>query len=173
MTERRIMEELYAATRKFKEWGPLASLLDNPSVGVHLAVMLDPFLSYILNGQKTIESRFSKHAIAPYMKVATGDLILLKSGPVVGSFRVSSVNYVALVSGDLERLRRNYGVAIQAEDDEFWEARVDKRYATFCGIDDVRTLRPVAVSKRDKRGWVVLRASLTNGSLNDRSLGSA
>jgi hypothetical protein len=33
-----------------------------------------------------------------------------------------------------------------AEDDEFWNARADKRYATLMGVDDVRALPAVAVS---------------------------
>lgn len=164
MTEQQIMEELRAASRRHSEWAALASLLDDPRVGVHLAVMLEPFLSCILNGQKTIESRFSKNAIAPYSKVAVGDLVLLKAGPVVGAFIVSSVDFVALHGDHLARLRRDHAAAICAEDDEFWNVRANKRYATLTGVSEVRKLPPVTVPKRDMRGWVVLRvASMSSG----------
>ncbi|MGH3940061.1 MAG: hypothetical protein ACRDTG_15795 [Pseudonocardiaceae bacterium] len=164
MTEQQIMEELRAASRKHSEWAVLAPLLDDPRVGFHLAIMVEPFLSYLLNGQKTIESRFSKNAIAPYGKVTMGDLVLLKAGPVVGAFTVSSVDFVTLHGDSLARLRRDYAAAICAKEDEFWNVRANKRYATLTGVSDVYKLPPVTVSKRDMRGWVVLRAaSLSSG----------
>lgn len=157
MGEQSILGELRAATCEHDEWTAIGPLLDDPAVSVHLAVMLEPFLTYILNGRKTIESRFAKNAIAPYQNITIGDLVLLKSGPVVGSFRVSSIRFITLYDGDLERVRREHAQAICAEDDEFWDARADKRYATLMGVDDVRVLPAVSVSKRDMRGWVVLR----------------
>ena len=38
---------------------------------VHLAILLEPYLQYILDGTKTVESRFSKNRIAPYKMVDT------------------------------------------------------------------------------------------------------
>ncbi|MGH3799407.1 MAG: hypothetical protein ACRDTD_04590 [Pseudonocardiaceae bacterium] len=165
-SEQVIMDELHAATREHPEWTALATTLDDPTVSVHLAVMLEPFLRYVLNGQKTVESRFSKNAIAPYGKVAPGDLVLMKAGPVVGSFRVASVEFGMLNGGELARLRHDYARTICADDDQFWQARADKRYATLVGVDDVRKLPQITVPKRDRRGWVVLRAVKT-GSAND------
>jgi hypothetical protein len=161
MTEQTIMSELYAATRNRNGWASLASLFDNPSVGIHLAVMLEPFLTHILEGRKTIESRFSKNAISPFQQVAEGDLVLLKAGPIVGSFRVSSVTYVIVEGDDLLRIRRAYSTAICAEDDAFWEARAGKRHVTLIGVSDVRKLSPVHVSKKDMRGWVTLTSHRT------------
>lgn len=56
---------------------------------IHLAVFSEPYLDYIINGKKTIESRFSKNRSLPYQKVKTNDIIIIKqsSGPVVGYFR--------------------------------------------------------------------------------------
>ena len=45
---------------------------------VHLAILLEPYLQYILDGTKTVESRFSKNRIAPYNMVEPGDVVLLK-----------------------------------------------------------------------------------------------
>jgi predicted transcriptional regulator len=158
MTAQSIVGELHAAGRAYEEWAALTPILGDPTIGIHLAVMLEPFLTYILDGRKTIESRFSKNAIAPYERVAEGDLVLLKAGPVVGSFRVSSVECVVVEDKDFLRIRRIYGKAICAEDDEFWEARAGKRHVTLIGVSDVRRLTPVPVSKRDMRGWVTLTA---------------
>src|ERR1700680_4829312 len=47
-------------------------------VGIHLAVLTEPYLQFILSGHKTVESRFSMKAIAPFRRVVPGDAILLK-----------------------------------------------------------------------------------------------
>ena len=39
-------------------------------VQVHLAVMVEPYLSRVLDGSKTIESRFSRKKIAPWGRVS-------------------------------------------------------------------------------------------------------
>lgn len=162
MSDQLIMDQLRAATREHEEWAALAAPFGDATVGIHLAVMAEPFLSYLLNGLKTIESRFSKNAIAPFGRVAIGDLVILKAGPAVGSFEVASAEFITLAGGELAPLRRKYSTAICAEDDEFWNTRVDKRYVTLTGVSDARTLPPVTVSKRDRRGWVVLRAAELN-----------
>jgi len=156
MIEQRILEELRVAARQHAEWAELCPAFDSDAASVHLAVMVEPFLSYILRGEKTVESRFSKHAIAPFGRVRSGDLVLLKAGPVVGSFHVSSIDFVTVDDGQLDDLRREYSDALCANEDDFWESRTGKRYVTLMGVDKVRELPPVPVSKRDMRGWVVL-----------------
>lgn len=160
MVNQDILDELLAATRRHDEWAKLRQHLEDLTINVHLAIMLEPFLTYILKGSKTIESRFAKNAIAPYESVSVGDLVLLKAGPVVGSFRASSTYFTTLdEKSGLAKLRLEYGRAICATDDAFWNARADKRYATLIGIEEVRRLPPVPVPKRDMRGWVVVRAA--------------
>lgn len=156
MSDRAIMNELRTATQSYPEWADYAALLDDENVGIHIAVMLEPFFSYLLDGKKTIESRFSKNAVAPYGKIAEGDLVFLKAGPVAGVFRASKVESITLRGDALDRLRVAKAKAICAEDDDFWAARADKRYATLIGVTDVRALPPVTIPKRDMRGWVVL-----------------
>src|SRR5437867_4139305 len=53
---------------------------------LHLAVLLEPYLGYVLEGRKTVESRFSAVRCPPYRRVQSGDVVLLKSsgGPVEG-----------------------------------------------------------------------------------------
>ena len=62
-----------------------------PPVSLHLAVLVQPYLDFILDGQKTIESRFSIRPIPPYRRVESGDIVLLKAsgGPIVGAFFVA------------------------------------------------------------------------------------
>src|SRR5688572_23664147 len=65
-------------------------------IALHLAVFVEPYLSYILDGSKTVESRFSTRPIAPHGRVHEGDVILMKpSGkPIAGWCRAGRVwNY--------------------------------------------------------------------------------
>jgi len=160
VSEQLILDELREAAQRYGAWAGLPELFDE-TVGIHVAVMREPFLSLLFDGGKTVESRFSKNAITPYQRIAVGDVVCLKAGPVVGSFKASSTEFVALNDAEFERLWRDYRVAICAHDERFWEARIDKRYATLVGVEDVRQLPPVPISKRDRRGWVTLRMSVT------------
>lgn len=130
--------------------------MDNHT-NVHVAVMVEPFLSKIFEGTKTIESRFSKHRIAPYQKIKAGDLVLLKksSGPIVGSFVAKEVKFFTLNPQTLSEIEVKYGTAIGA-DQAFWKLQQSKRYATLITVSQLRKLSPTAFPKKDPRGWVVL-----------------
>jgi hypothetical protein len=159
-----ILSELRATTRTQPDWAALVPLLADDGIGVHLAVMNEPFLTYLLSGQKTVESRFSQRPIQPYEQVAAGDLVLLKAGPVVGSFIVASVECRTLAPGELAMVRSSHARAICAHDDAFWQTREGKRFVTLTWVSDVRKLTPLTVTKRDMRGWVVLRAPRSTGA---------
>lgn len=125
-------------------------------VGVHLAVFVEPYLGAILEGRKTIESRFALHRCAPYGTVEAGDVILLKrsGGPVVAVARAGRPDFFQLRPGDLEQIRLEHAKELFALDDEFWECRSEKRYATLIGLEDTLRVADMAVDKRDRRGWV-------------------
>ena len=125
---------------------------------LHIAVMREPFLTYIFEGQKTIESRFSLHKIAPYQRVEVGDAVLLKAGPVVGHFIVAWVKYFDLNEYPIEEIRQQYGAGI-CGDIEFWKTKRFKRYVTLIGISDVHRVNPYAIEKHDRRAWVTLQTS--------------
>src|SRR5438093_11087730 len=59
----------------------------------HLAIFISPYLELVLSGHKTIESRSSVRPVAPYGKVAVGDVVLVKkaAGRVVALFEVGEV----------------------------------------------------------------------------------
>src|SRR5260370_3779511 len=153
------MDQLSWAVTTHRDWGKFAPYFASGdcSYGIHIAVMVEPFLSYILDGTKTIESRFSKNLIPPYRRITPGDLVFLKAGPVVAAFYASTVECVDLTDDGRTRLRRDYSADICA-DHAFWRERDDRNYATLIGIDDVQKLTPVAVPKHERRGWLVLRS---------------
>jgi hypothetical protein len=136
--------------------------------GIHLAILVEPFLSYIMEGRKTIESRFSKHKVAPYKRVKRGDAILLKrsGGPIAGCCEVEEAMYFQLDPETLAAIKDKYGREICAPV-EFWKEKESSSYATLLKIRDVMPVLPgIAISKNDQRGWIVLRASPTSPGLD-------
>ena len=129
----------------------------NPS-GLHLGVFVEPFLQYVLEGKKTIESRFSRRPIAPYRSVSPGEVVLLKAsgGPIVGVAQVDEVWNFELDPASWRRIRRDYADALCAQDPHFWVERSRARYATLMALGAVRRIDPFRFPKRDRRGWVCL-----------------
>lgn len=124
--------------------------------GVHLAVLVEPFLTAVLDGRKTMESRFTLTRQPPWRCVEPGDIILLKrsGGAVVGVARAGEAQSHELSPPLFRTLRERFGARLCATDDHFWLSRADKNYATLIEISDVEPLYGVAIQKRDRRGWV-------------------
>lgn len=138
------------------------------TVSVHLAVMVEPYLSYVLDGSKTIESRFSRVRCAPAGVVSSGDMIAFKrtGGPVVAACRADTVrNFDQLTPSLVEQIRAEYADALCAHDPQFWADRADTRYATLIDVAHLRTVAPIEFPKRDRRGWVVVQPAITQARL--------
>lgn len=138
-------------------WRPIVELfIGRPAVSVHVAVMAEPYLSYILSGVKTVESRFSARRFAPYGRVHDGDMILFKavSGPIVGAAIVASVRQFELDEESWKDAQSSS--AALCADEAFWDARRNASFAVLMDLQTVRRLDPVRFHKRDRRGWVVL-----------------
>jgi hypothetical protein len=128
------------------------------SVSVHLGIFVEPFLGFVLDGRKSVESRFSQMQCAPYNKVKDGDILLLKKsgGPVVGLCQISMAWCYHMDTDTLGELRDEFADALCAQDPEFWESKSSAEYATLMRLSNVLELKPIPFEKRDKRGWVVL-----------------
>lgn len=125
---------------------------------IHLAVFVQPYLEYLLDGRKTIESRFSAVRCAPFGRVADGDLILIKAsgGPVVGVAEIGETWSYRLDPASWKMIRREFATALCAQDPTFWESRQHAAFATLLQVRRVQRLAPIPWRKRDRRGWVVL-----------------
>ena len=135
----------------------LAKLAEEDGV-LHVAVMREPFLSLLLDGTKTVESRFSVNRIPPYNQVEVGDVLVLKeaSGPLSGLALVKAVHYFELDENVLGELRAKYALQIAATEDSFWRERANKNYATLIEVANPARISQVDVAKRDRRGWAPL-----------------
>lgn len=139
------------------------------AVGVHVAVFVEPYLSAVLDGRKTMESRFGLTRQPPYDCVDDGDIILLKrsGGPVVGLAEAGAARSYALSPQVLASLRKRFAEQLFACDENFWAARSAKNYATLIEIRDTVEVENITIPKRDRRGWV------TYARKNNRALTSA
>lgn len=148
-----VRREIRAQLGKDKHWGrKLAG-----DLRLHLAIFVEPWLSWLLDGTKTIESRWSLRRTIPFERVSVGDVLLLKasSGPVVGICEVAETWFFDLEQTRLRVIRDRFGEAI-AGDAEFWASVEGSRYVTLLEVREPRRLLPFSCPKRDRRGWVVL-----------------
>lgn len=124
---------------------------------MHLGIFTEPYLSYILNGKKTIESRFSKNKIAPYNQINNGDIVIIKksSGNVVGYFTAKNVLCFDLSVTTIEKIKNEYGKAL-CVDDSFWQSKKNSNYATLIEIDNLVLLSPFTINKKGMQTWIKL-----------------
>ncbi len=124
----------------------------------HLVILRKEYLEAILEGRKTIESRFTAKRRAYWNKILYGDRLFIKqsSGPVCATAEVSKVRYYEELTADkIERLKDQYNQQILGADD-YWQSKKDCRYGVLVWLSEVKTIRPVLINKRDWRAWVIL-----------------
>jgi|GEM_PF-1162713 len=141
---------------------------------VHLAIVNEPFLSYIENGEKTIESRFTKNRITPYRNIQSGDAVFMKEAgrPVQSFFTAKDSQFFENNPEIFEYIKRNFAEQICARDESFWEIRKDKNYISLVGVDSVEKIDDLKVDKKDKRAWLTFENAYKNILLTSCKIGS-
>lgn len=124
---------------------------------IHLGIFIEPFLGFILDGRKTIESRFSVNRQAPFGIARKNDIILLKEsgGPIVAICRVEYAWHYHLDEQSWSEIKL-MSQALCIQDPLFWQQKAHASYATLLKIDNVRSVTAIPFPKRDRRGWMVL-----------------
>ncbi len=157
----RLVETLRSALRGDRFWYGFLSSKSDDQYGLHLAVLVEPYLQLLISGRKTLESRFSRRQTPPYGIVSVGDVLLLKrsGGPILGICQVAETWFYQVDWAICEEIRRRFsdGLCVQKEED-FWEKVGMASFATLMRVSHVHALRPVSYQKRDRRAWVVLRS---------------
>ena len=125
----------------------------------HLGVFVEPYLGFVLDGKKPIDSRFSINQCAPYKSISKGDVVLLKEsgGPIVGICMVSNVWFYELDPDSWRTIRSDFAALLCATEASFWEAREHASFATLIRLKNVRSVSPIPCHKKDRRGWVVIQ----------------
>lgn len=123
----------------------------------HLGVFIEPYLTYMLDGKKTIESRFSKHKIAPYNQIKKEDIIFIKksSGPIIGYFTIKDILFFDLKEVSIETIKNKYQQELCVSN-EFWQEKQNSNYATLIFIDKVTCFEPVNIHKKGMQSWIVV-----------------
>ncbi len=123
-------------------------------MATHLAILREPYLSRILMGVKTIESRFLQVRTAPYGRVAVDDRLLLKrSGrPIAATARVAKVAlYDNLTPARVAVLIDQHAAGLCLDGDVLDRA-LRSRYAVLIWLGDVAPIEhPPRLNKRDRR----------------------
>ena len=123
----------------------------------HLGIFIEPGLTDIIAGRRTIEARFSKNKSAPYQKINPLDVVIMKKtgGNVVGYFTVKDVKYLNIGEISMPDIKAAYNSQLCIAD-ELWEMKKDSKYASLIYIDDVNVLKNFAVPKKGMQTWIVL-----------------
>jgi hypothetical protein len=165
-------ELLRAAVQQNAFWAGYIQHVLQPETGavaLHLAILVNPYLHLLLDGQKTIESRFSVQRRAPFEQVDQGDVILLKrsGGPILGIGIVAEACFYQVTPGVFEHIQATYAEALGIRDPSFWAARAHTRFASLLWLEQVTPITPIPYHKRDQRAWVTLKRRLQQQHLWD------
>jgi len=125
----------------------------------HLAILRQPFFDMVLNGEKTIESRWSMKKVAPFNKVLVGDEIYLKETgkPATAVAIVKKVEYYHLTPEIVEDIRQKFGKQIGTDYFEDWESTLNKKFVTLIWLDKVKKIPPKFFPRSHGAGWIVLK----------------
>jgi ASC-1-like (ASCH) protein len=122
-----------------------------------MAIFREPYLSFIMEGKKKVETRFAKRACPPFGRVADGDVVLLKKagGAIIGICEVEKVWFYHLDPKSFASIKERFGELICPENASFWIERKTKAVATLMLVKNVFPVKGLTIEKRDRRGWVV------------------
>ena len=124
----------------------------------HLVILKKPYFDAILAGRKTIESRLTKTNRPPFGKIAPGDKLFFKisSGPVSATAGVKKMQqFDNLTPSKIDKIKLTYNDKILGSN-EYWIEKRHCKYGVLIWLEQVETIEPVRINKKDWRGWVVL-----------------
>ena len=158
-----------------KDWSTVFSdAINVKGNNIHLAVFNEPFLTMIFIGIKTVESRFSLNKVAPFGKIARGDIVLMKEngGPVVGFFVIDWFLHYTNINADkltkIERLFR--GKIGWVENENFLKMKETSKFLTLIGIGNIKRIDGLETTKKDRLAWTVLKMGFRNTLFDTKGL---
>lgn len=125
------------------------------NTSLHIGVFTEPYLTYMLDGKKTIESRFSKNKIMPYNQISKDDIVIVKKsgGNVVAYFTIKEILFFDLNETSINEIKNKYNKQL-CVDENFWISKSNSNYATLIIIDKIVKLTPFHIDKKGMQTWV-------------------
>ncbi len=125
----------------------------------HIVILKSKYFNMIVNGEKTIESRFSMNKSAPYNKVNVNDTLLIKQTgkDVTHTAVVTKVEYFELTPQLVENIRVKYGKQIGSTDKTEWQTTYLKKYCTLVWLNNVTPITPLKVPRSCGAGWIIVK----------------
>lgn len=144
--------------KNLEEQLSLKELTKIRNTSLHLGVFTEPYLTYMLEGKKTIESRFSKNKILPYNQISKDDIVIVKksSGNVVAYFTIKEILFFDLNETSVNKIKNKYNKQL-CVDENFWISKSNSNYATLIMIDKIVKLTPFHIDKKGMQTWVKFR----------------
>ena len=116
----------------------------------HIAILKKSLrlLPKIVNGEKTIESRWYKTRRAPWNQVKKGEVVYFKNSgePVTVKAIVEDVKQFELTRNKIEQILQTYGSRIGV-DSTFVEDVKDKKYCILIFLHNAQEVEPFDVDK--------------------------
>ncbi|CRL34772.1 MazG-like family protein [Agathobacter rectalis] len=125
---------------------------------IHVAVMVEPYITKIMKGEKTIESRFSQNKIVPWGRVFPGDIIIIKrsGGSFESVFEAGEIISKELKSSrEVEQIKNDFNDRLCIEDD-WWEKKLKSRYVTLIPIIHLLRFDPFVIKFKNRQAWLEL-----------------
>lgn len=121
----------------------------------HLVILKQPYFDMLLSGEKTVESRWSMHKIAPYNKVSVGDVLYLKETGKNVKYKclVSDVKFFELDKEKVDFIKEKYNKYIRIKD--FSEC-YKKNYCTLIWVSNIETIKEMKVKRSNGAGWIIM-----------------
>ncbi len=125
----------------------------------HIAILSHKsVLDKILNGEKTIESRFSRVKSLPFGHISAGDTVYFKlsGGAILGKARINAVEeYDNLTPAHIETLAKNYERELAISVD-FLARKLESKFASLLFLENVQPCEPWHYKQEGRSGWIIL-----------------
>lgn len=121
----------------------------------HLVILKQPYFNMILSGEKTIESRWSVHKIAPYNKVKIGDILYLKETGKNVYYKAicSDVKFFEITHEVINMIKEKYGDGIKMRD---YSDCYNKKYCSLIWISNIEKIEEMKVKRSNGAGWIIM-----------------
>lgn len=145
---------------------------DKIKAKIHLAILNQPYIDYIISGKKTIESRFMKVRQPPFGKIKEDDIVIMKEtgGKIIGLFEVGQVVFCQFDAKASESMIETQDFIFSKSahlvlskfqeelqiDDNFIQSKINSKFATLMYVRNPIALKNIDLEKTDRRAWVIL-----------------